>query len=113
MYGLRGVDAKLEYVNSVIFAAQDLYCPMETFTVKLGHNPHVSAKLAKLSKLKAAEFKKHRYSARFKELKKQCKSELKAIKQRRIEAAVTEGEGSNSWLGRLESLLDHNGKFRS
>ena len=80
------------------------------FTVKVDRHPHASAKLARLAKLKSAEFRKHRYSTRFKELKKECRAEIQSIKRKRIQDAVNEGDGSNSWLGRLESLLDPNGK---
>ena len=69
----------------------------------------MSAKLAKLSREKSMEFKKNRYSTRFKSLKKQCKEEIKIIKQRRINAAVQDGDGSNFWLGKMELLLDPNG----
>ena len=85
LHNLQGVDAKLEYVNHTLLTAQDHYCPLETYTVRLGRHPHVSARLARLSKLKANEFKKHRYSHRFKQLKKECKEELKNIKQKRIQ----------------------------
>ena len=108
MYAPR--DAKLDQVNSILLSAQDHFCPVETFKVRLGRHPMVSARLARLSKLKSLEFKKHCYSQRFKDLKKQCKAELRMIKQKRINAAVEAGEGSNSWLGRLESLLDPEGK---
>ena len=109
LYSLPGVDSKLLYMNEVLFAAQDHFCPLETFTVRLGKHPHVSARLAKLSKLKSEEFRKHRYSSRFKDLKEECRQELQRIKQRRIQDAVNDGDGSNSWLGRLEQLLDPNG----
>ena len=64
-----GVNAKLEYVEDVLFRAQDLYCPIETFTVKKNRNFVVSSKLVHLSRLKSVEFKKNRYSPLFKELK--------------------------------------------
>ena len=101
MYSLQEVNAKLDYVNSVVFDAQDYFCPMETFKIKLNQKFIVSAKLAKLSKMKSQEFKRSRYSSRFKALKKQCRDEVKAIKQRRINAAVEDGEGSNSWLSKI------------
>ena len=83
--------------------------PLETFTVKTDRHPYASAKLAKLSKLKAAEFKKNRYSTKFKDLKAECKTELRRIKQSRIQEAVRAGDSNNSWLGRMEQLLDPNG----
>ena len=72
-------------------------------------HPYASAKLAKLSQLKSKEFRQNRYSNKFKDLKKACKQELRCIKQKRIQAAVNDGDGSNSWLGRLEQLLDPDG----
>ena len=41
-----------------------------------------------------------------KDLKRQCKGDIRCIKQRKIEAAVKDGNGSNSWLGKLELLLN-------
>ena len=99
----------MEYVNHTLLTAQDHSCPLETYTVRLGRHSHVSARLARLSKLKANEFKKHRYSHRFKQLRKECKEELKNIKQKRIQAAVDYGDGTNSWLGKLDILLDPDG----
>ena len=52
--------------NQAVFDAQDRYCPVEEFKVRLNRKYFVSAKLAKLSKLKSREFRKHRYSARYK-----------------------------------------------
>ena len=69
----------------------------------------MSAKLEKLYKLKSREFRKHRYSARYKELKKECDAEIKAIKKKRIDAAVADGSGSNSWLSKMEALLHPDG----
>ena len=66
--------------------------------------------MARLSRVKAKEFKKNRYSLRFKQLKKECAAELKAIKQKKINEAVLAGSSPNSWLGKLELLLDSEGK---
>ena len=108
--GVSGTDAKLDYVDNVLFAAQDAFCPMEHFTVKTHRHPFASAKLAHLSKLKSREFKKNRYSDKFKRLKKACKEEIRAAQQRRIQEAVKAGSSNNSWLGKLEQLLDPSGK---
>ena len=82
MHSLPGVDAKLDHVNSVLFSAQEYYCPVESFKVKVNRNYIVSAKLANLSRQKSNEFKKHRYSPKFKQLKKECRLEMKNIKKR-------------------------------
>ena len=58
LYSLKGVDSKLDYVESVLFAAQDSFCPLQSYTVKLNGSYRVSAKLAHLSKLKTKEFRK-------------------------------------------------------
>ena len=100
---LGGVDAKLSYVNQVLFSAQDTFCPLEQFSVKIDRYQFASAKLAKLSRNKSAEYKKHGYSKKFKDLKKQCKAEIKCMQRRRINEAVAAGSSNNSWLGRLES----------
>ena len=60
LHSLSSVDSKLEYMNHVLFSAQDFYCPLETFTVRLDKHRHVSAKLARLSRLKSEEFKRNR-----------------------------------------------------
>ena len=73
--------------------------------MRLNRHVDVSARLVKLAKQKSQEFRKHRYSPRFKQLKKECKEELRQIKQKRIQDAVAAGDGNNSWLGRLEVLL--------
>merc|ERR1712030_146550 len=106
MHNLVGADAKLMYFEDIAFNAQDLYFPMESFAVRLNAAYPVSAKLAKLSALKAAEFRKHRYSQRFRDLKKLAKAEKKNILQRKIGEAVANADGSNSWLSRLEFMLD-------
>ena len=67
-------------MNTILFEAQDMFCPVESFQVKVNNNFSVSAKLVKLSRQKSKEFKKHRYSQRFKELKKQSNQEIRAIK---------------------------------
>ena len=85
---------------------------MESFVVCLNASFPVSAKLAMLSTQKASEFRKHRYSQRFKDLRKLAKVEKKRILQRKINEAVAEAEGSNSWLSRLEFLLDPDGCTR-
>ena len=54
LYGIKGVDAKLEYFESVVLPAQDELCPIEFFTVRKNSVFPVSAKLAKLSALKSA-----------------------------------------------------------
>ena len=84
LYNTNGVDAKLEVVNAILFYTQDVFCPMEEFKVRLNGKYIVSAKLAKLSKLKSFEFKKHRYSRKFKDLKRQCRAEVRNIKQNKI-----------------------------
>ena len=33
LYSILGVDCKLEYMNHVLFSAQDAFCPLEQFTV--------------------------------------------------------------------------------
>ena len=71
LYNTKGVDAKLDVVNDIFAYAQDTFCPMEEFKVRLNGGYLVSAKLARLSKMKAKEFKKNGYSKRFKELKKE------------------------------------------
>ena len=110
LHCLKGADAKLFYLNEVLFSAQDCFCPLEHISIRIDKHPFASAKLAKLAKLKSKEFRKHRYSFRFKELKKECKEELRNIKQRRIQEAVDAGDGNNSWLGCLDQLLDPDGK---
>ena len=42
-------------------------------------------------------------------MRKACKGEIRCAKEKRIEEAVSAGNGSNSWLGKLERLLDENG----
>ena len=59
--------------------------------------------------LKSIEFKKHRYSKHYKELKKQCKVEIRECTRKRIDEAVQDGGGACSWLSRLENLLDPDG----
>ena len=49
IHQVAGVDAKLVSVEEVLFLAQDSYCPVETFQVKLNGKFRVSAKLARLS----------------------------------------------------------------
>ena len=112
LHSLVGVDAKLHYLESVTLPAQELYCPMETFVVRMNAAFPVSAKLAKLSALKASEFRANRYSQRFKELRKLAKAEKRFILQRKISEAVSDANGSNSWLSRLEFLLDPDGCTR-
>ena len=94
LHSLAGADAKLQYFENVAFPAQDFYCPMESFVVRLNASFPVSAKVAMLSTQKASEFCKHRYSQRFKDLRKLDKVE----KKRKIDEAMAEVEGSNSWL---------------
>ena len=67
-----GADAKLEVFNQVVLDAQEKYCPVEEFKVRFNKKFIVSAKLAKLSRLKSKEFRKNRYSTEFKALKKEC-----------------------------------------
>ena len=86
--GVSGTDEKLSYVNNVLFSAQEAYCPLQQFTVKTGRYPYASVKLANLSKQKAKEFRLNRYSPHFKQLKKECRAEIKLSQQRRIEEAV-------------------------
>ena len=62
-----------------------------------------------MSRLKFKEFRKNRYSSKFKDLKKECDAEIKEIKRKRIAAAVADGKGSNSWLSKMEELLDPDG----
>ena len=112
IYNLRGVDAKLAYFQEVVFPAQELFCPMEEFVVRLNSSFPVSAKLAKLSRLKASEFKKNRYSRKFKALKKEAKEEKRKILKQKIEEAVIEADGNNSWLSKLEAILDPDGCTR-
>ena len=108
--GVNGTNEKLSIVNDVLFNAQDAFCPLKKFTVKVGSHHYASAKLVRLSKEKAKEFCKTRYSERFKQLKRDCKAELRQAKQRKIEEAVKAGGSNNSWLGRMEQLLDPGGK---
>ena len=112
MHTAVGVAAKLDLFNKVVFEAQDWYCPVEEYRVRLNRKYIVSAKLAKLSKLKSKEFRKNRYSAKFRDLKKECNKEIREIKKRRIDAAVADGKGSRSyWIqtdvltGMLASFL--------
>ena len=107
---VEGVNQKLDLVNYVLFSAQDAFCPLEEFSVKVNRYPFATARLAKLSREKGKEFKKNGYSEKFKRLKKECKNEIKQSKQKRINEVVQAGPSSNSWLGRLESLLDSDGK---
>ena len=62
-----------------------------------------------MSKLKSAEFRKNRYSERYKALQREVKKEIRSIKSTRIQKAVEDAGGNNSWLSRLESLLDPDG----
>ena len=103
---LEGVNKKLGLVNEVLFAAQDSFCPLEEFTVKVDRYPFASARLASLSCSKSKEFKKNGYSSEFKRLKKACREEIRCARRKRIDEAVQAGKGNNSWLGKLERLLD-------
>ena len=73
---VEGTDAKLNLVNCVLFSAQEAFCPLESFKVKTNRHYFASAKLARLSKEKSKEFKKHRYSVKFKRLKRECRVEI-------------------------------------
>ena len=109
LHALGSVHSKLEYMEQVLFNAQEVYCPIEEINVRLNSKFRVTAKLAHLSHLKSREFKKHRYSTRYKELKKLCKEEIRVYTRKRIDEAVKDGNGSSSWLSRLEDLLDPDG----
>ena len=80
LHSLQGVDSKLEYMNAVVFSAQDQFCPVEQFTVRLNQKFIVSAKLSKLSRLKSVEFRRNRYSLKFKSLQKEFMEVIRAIK---------------------------------
>ena len=108
--GVNGTDEKLDIVNEVLFSSQEVFCPLKQFSVKVDRHPYATAKLACLAKVKAKEFHKNRYSPRFKQLKRECREEIKKAKQRKIEEAIRAGSGNNSWLGKLEQLLDPGGK---
>ena len=65
--------------------------------------------MVNISKLKSQEFKRNGYSTRYKELKTAAKLEIKDIRSRKINEAVADAGGSNSWLSRMEALLDPDG----
>ena len=79
LYSIPGPDAKLSYVEEVLFTAQDSFCPLESYKVRMNGSYRVSAKLAHLSHAKSKEFKKHGYSPQFKVLQKKVKTKIKAI----------------------------------
>ena len=56
------VDAQLDTFDEVVHSAQQFYCPLEHYSVKLNNKFYVSAKMAKLCKQKSAEFKANQYS---------------------------------------------------
>ena len=85
MFALGSVDLKLDYLEQVVFNAQEIYCPTEEVNVRMNGRFHVSAKLVHLSRMKSIEFKKHRYSKRYKELKKQCKLEIRECTRKTID----------------------------
>ena len=94
------------YVNHVLFAAQEWYCPMEQLFGRTNRYHFASARLVQLCRMKAKEFRPHRYIDRFKQLKKECMAEIKKFQQKCIEEVVQAAISTNSWLGRLEELLD-------
>ena len=85
LYDAVGVNAKLEVFENVTHFAQDSFCPLEHFRVKLNNKFHVTAKMARLCKLKSDEFKKNQYSTRFKEMKKLVAAEKKEAQRKKIE----------------------------
>ena len=44
--GVDGTNQKLDLVNEVLFSAQEAFCPVQQFTVKVDRHPYASANLA-------------------------------------------------------------------
>ena len=78
LYEADGVDSMLNVFEEAVFNAQEAFCPEEVTRIRLNPKFHVTPRLARLSKLKAAEFKANRYSRRFKELQKLAKEEKRS-----------------------------------
>ena len=106
LYNAGGVNAQLDMFEKISSHAQDVFCPTQTFKVKLNDKFHVTAKLARLCELKSKEFKKNQYSPRFKELKRQIEAEKKEAIGKKIKAVVDKSGGTLSWLSRVDALLD-------
>ena len=57
------VNQKLDVVNGVLYEAQEAFCPLVHYSVRVDKHSYAASKVTWLSKLKTKEFWKHGYSS--------------------------------------------------
>ena len=89
LYDANGIDAKVDYFNHSINEVIDKYCPEKSTGVRLNGKFYVSAKCTELSNEKNKEYRLHKNSPRFKQLRSELKKEIKESNKKKIDVEVT------------------------
>ena len=109
MYDAGGIDSMVESFNSTLDQAINQYCPAITTRVRLNDKFYVSARLAELSAAKNKEYRKHKNSQRYRELKREVKIEIKESNKKKINDEITNAKGTYAWLKKIAKLSDRIG----